>query len=222
MDSFYGDFLSLLDEGNKERCVDLCLSKLSDKTLDVVTLYQDVLAPALKEKFCSSKDEEICIWQEHIRTSTVRTIIECCYPLLSRERDEKYLSTRKGKVVVLCPPDEAHEIGARMVTDFFFLNGYDVTFIGASTPRSEIISAITHFKPEYVAISITNVFNLIATAKAVSEILDLKKNLGFEVILGGQACKHNPTTCQEMKADMILDTFEDIQKLAAGGSDATV
>ncbi len=222
MDSFYGEFLSLLDEGNKERCVDLCLSKLSDKMLDVVTLYQDILAPALREKFCRSRDEEMCIWQEHIRTSIVRTIIECCYPLLLRERDEKYPSAKKGKVVVLCPPDETHEIGARMVTDFFLLNSYDVTFIGASTPVSEIIGAITHFKPQYVAISITNVFNLIATAKAVSEILDLKKTLDFDVILGGQACKHNPTTCQEMKVDMILDTFDDIQKLAAGGSDVIV
>jgi methanogenic corrinoid protein MtbC1 len=222
MDSFYGEFLSLLDEGNKERCVNLCLVKLSEHTLDVVTLYQDILAPALREKFCRSRDEEICIWQEHIRTSIVRTIIECCYPFVLRERDEKYLSTRKGKVVVLCPPDEAHEIGARMVADFFLLNGFDVTFIGASTPGSEIIGAITHFKPEYVAISITNVFNLIVTAKAIGKILDLKKTLDFEVILGGQACKHNPTTCQKMNADMILDTFDDIQKLAAGGSDASV
>lgn len=222
MDSFYGEFLSLLDDGDKERCVNLCLSKLSDKTIDVVALYQDILAPALKEKFCSSKDEEICIWQEHIRTSIVRTIIECCYPLVIQERDEKYLSKPKGKVVVLCPPDEAHEIGARMVTDFFLLNGYDVTFIGASTPGSEIIEAVTHFKPEYVAISITNVFNLIAAAKAISKILDLKKILDFEVILGGQACKHNLTTCQKMNADMILDTFDDIRKLAAGGSDAAV
>jgi methanogenic corrinoid protein MtbC1 len=222
MDSFYGEFLSLLDEGNKERCVDSCLSKLSDKTLDVVTLYQDILAPALREKFCSSSDEEICIWQEHIRTSIVRTIIECCYPLVVRERDEKYLSTLKGRVVVLCPPDEAHEIGARMVADFFLLDGYDVTFIGASTPGSEIIGAIAHFKPEIIAISITNIFNLIATAKAVSEIMDLKKTLDFQVILGGQACKHNPATCRSMNADMILDTFDDIQKLAAGGSDASV
>ena len=222
MDSLYREFLPLLDEGNKERCVDLCLSKLSDKTLDVVTLYQDILAPALREKFCSPRDEEICIWQEHVRTSIVRTIIECCYPLVLRERNEKYLSTPKGKVVVLCPPDEAHEIGARMVADFFLLNGYDVTFIGASTPGNEIVGAITHFKPEYVAISITNVFNLIATAKAVSKILDLKKTLDFEVILGGQACRHNPTTCREMNADKILDTFDDIQKLATGGSDAAV
>ena len=75
MDSFYGEFLSLLDEGNKERCVNLCLVKLSEHTLDVVTLYQDILAPALREKFCRSRDEEICIWEEHIRTSIVRTII---------------------------------------------------------------------------------------------------------------------------------------------------
>ena len=222
MESFYGEFLSLLDDGNKERCVQLCLSTLSDKTLDVVTLYRDILTPALSEKFCSSRDEEICIWQEHIRTSIVRTIIECCYPFVLRERDEKYLSTQKGKVIVLCPPDEAHEIGARMVADFFLLNGYHATFIGASTPVNEIIGAITHFKPDYVAISITNVFNLIATAKAVSRILDLKTTLDFKVILGGQACKQNPTTCRKMNADMILDTFDDIQKLAAGGSDVPV
>ena len=222
MESFYGEFLSLLDDGNKERCVSLCLSKLSDNTLDIVSLYQDILTPALREKFCISRDEEICIWQEHIRTSIVRTIIESCYPFVLQERDEKYLSTQKGKVIVLCPPDEAHEIGARMVADFFLLNGYDATFIGASTPGSEIIGAITHFKPEYVAISITNVFNLIATAKVINRILDLKKILDFKVILGGQACKQNPMTCRKMKADMILDTFNDIQKLAAGGSDAAI
>jgi hypothetical protein len=41
----------------------------------------------------------------------------------------------------------------------------------------------------------------------------------FRMILGGQACQGNPDACHEMGADMILHTFEDLEKLVKGQDD---
>ena len=101
-------------------------------------------------------------------------MIENCYPFVVHERDQKYHSPARGKVIVVCPTEELHEIGARMVVDFFTLCGYTTTFIGANTPQDEIVSAIQVLKPVYIAISITNYYNLIAARNAVELICDQK------------------------------------------------
>jgi methanogenic corrinoid protein MtbC1 len=222
MHPLYNEFLSYLDNKDKEKCVQFAVSNLTNGVLDVVTLYEEILTPALYSKFGGPDQKDIIIWEEHVRTSIVRTIIECCYPYVIKERDEKYKSRPKDKVVVLCPPEELHEIGARMVADFFTLCGYNITFVGANTPRDDIVNAIKYFQPEYIAISITNAFNLVTARKVVKRIVELEDSLKFKVILGGQACKNNPETCREMGVDLILNSFEDIRGLSEGEPDAGV
>lgn len=222
MHPLYKEFLSFLDEKNKEKCVTFAVSHLLKDDIDIVTLYQKILAPSLHEEFCGPEQIKICIWEEHVRTSIIRTIVESCFPNVIKERDTVYHSPMRGKAVVMCPPMELHEIGARMVADFFTLCGFDVTYVGANTPQSEIVNAITYFKPVFVAISITNIYNLVATSTIVENIHQLQKTSDFKLILGGQACKSNYETCRDMKADMILDTFEDIKKLCSEEPDAAV
>ncbi len=222
MHPVFSEFISYLDRQDKEKCVSFILSLLESRTLDSLTLYNEILTPAQYARVRKTDQKEICIWEEHVRTSIVRTIIECCYPFIIKERDEKYGSSFSGKVIVLCPPEELHEIGARMVADFFTLCGFSVIFIGANTPKNDIINAIKSTQPRYVAISITNYYNLVATRNVVKEIVDLKDAFSFQVILGGQACQRNPDTCRQLGTDLILDTFEDIKGLAGGQTNVIV
>lgn len=221
MHAFYSEFISYLDREEKEKCLQFILSKLERDEIDVVTLYNEVLTPSLYAEFCNIEQKEMCIWAEHVRTSIIRTIIECCYPYIIKEKTVNYGSASKGKVVVVCPPGELHEIGARMVSDFFSLCGFSVIFVGANTPQDDIITAIKYINPQFVAISITNYFNLVAARTMVSQITKLKNSLPFKIILGGQACRRNPDACQLMNADLILDSFADIQKLTGGQTDVT-
>jgi len=124
-------------------------------------------------------------------------------------------------VIVVCPTEELHEIGARMVTDFFTLCGYTATFIGANTPQDEIMEAIKYIQPVYVALSVTNNYNLIAARKAVQRISEQKEAFKFKVILGGQACRYQPAVCLEMGADMVLQTFKDIRSLGGANNAAS-
>ena len=220
--AYYAEFISYLDREDKEKCAEFAISKLQDNLIDVVSLYNQILTPALYADFCRPEQHSICIWEEHVRTSIVRTIIECCFPFVIKERDKKTKSALKGKVIILCPPGELHEIGARMVSDFFTICGFNPVFVGANTPQDEIIDAINYVRPKYVAISITNHYNLIAAGKAIQRILDLRDSISFQVILGGQACRNNPEICRQMNADMVLNTFEDIQRLATGKTDAAL
>jgi len=218
MHPLYDEFLTYLENENRQRCVDFSLSKLSNNELDVVTLYDDILAPCMRERFCRADHREICVWEEHVRSSIVRTVIECCYPYVVKERGERYHSGLAGKVIVFCPKEEYHEIGARMVADFFSLCGFDAVFVGANTPHAEMIGAIGCVKPKYVAISVTNYYNLVAARKTVQQMLVVRETSGadFKIIVGGQAFERNPNMDKEMGADFVLSTFDDIRRLSQG------
>lgn len=221
MHPLYKEFVGLLDRKDKDRCVELVLSKLSRGEIDVVTLYNEVLTPALNAPAYGDAEGAIRIWEEHVRTSIVRTVLENCYPYVVRERKAKYgAAAGKGQhVIVVCPTEEFHEMGARMVADFFDLCGFGVTFIGANTPQDDILEAIAHMKPAYVAISVTDYYNLVPAKRTVAKLRDLRDRTkaSFRIIVGGGAFEKNPGLYKEMGADLLLATFEDIRKLSEGG-----
>jgi methanogenic corrinoid protein MtbC1 len=102
-----------------------------------------------------------------------------------------------------------------MVADFFTMCGYDVTFVGANTPKNSFLSAIDIVKPKYVAISVTNYYNLVYTQKIITEIRK-RKQKESKIIVGGRAFNQNPDVYSEIGADLLLQTFNDIRSLSGG------
>jgi len=211
----FEDFSLLLEREDKEKCVDFVVSRLSSGQLDVLSLYNEILTPSLNRIVCKPEETDHMVWREHVKSAIVRTVLECSYPYVLRERDRKYGGKRGRKVIVVCPSDEYHEIGPRMVADFFTLLGYDVTFIGANTPQMNVVSAVLETKPKYIAISVTNYYNLVAAQKTISLLRESGAS-GFKVIAGGNAFRRNPDEYKRIGADMLLYTFEDISKLREG------
>ncbi len=209
------EFLEALDREDKERAVHLAIQMLEAEEIGIVQLYTDVLAPALNDWECKEGDADICVWREHVRSSIIRTILEVAYPYMLKERDTLGTPRKDVSVVVLCPPDELHEIAPRMVADFFTLEGYDVTFVGANTPIDDFIAAVGHVRPRYVAISVTNYYHLIAVRKALERLSDHLPE-GTEILVGGRAFEENPGKAKELGADRLLGTFEDIKALDGG------
>ena len=221
MHPLYEEFAGHLERKEKDACVELVLQKLSRGEIDVVTLYNEVLTPALNAPAYGDAEGAVRIWEEHARTSIVRTVIENCHPYVVRERKARYgaVAGKHLHAVVVCPTEEFHEIGARMVADFFDLCGYEVTFVGANTPQDDIIEAIAHVRPAYVAISVTNSYSLVAAKRTVAKLLAVRERekAGFEIIVGGTAFLANPEMARDIGADKLLSTFEDVRKLSEAG-----
>jgi methanogenic corrinoid protein MtbC1 len=215
MHPLYKEFIGYLKEENKEKSVEFVLDLLNKKEVGIVELYTEILGPSLNQMICDDLEDALCIWKEHVRTAIIRTTLELTYPYILKEKKEKNVKILNKKVVIVCPGEELHEIGARMVVDFFTLLGYKTTFVGANTPKAEIRAALEEIKPDYVGISVTNYYNLVEAERTIKL---LRKEIKFDgkIIVGGNAFVKNPDVYKEIGADLLIQTFEDIKKLAEG------
>lgn len=211
MDQYYKEFIKLLEDENKYECVKYVKELLDEKKITIPDLYEKIIGPSLKNVGCKLDDKNICVWQEHVRSAIIKTVIENCYTYVVEEAD-KNIDIEKGKVVVLCPEGEYHDIGARMIADFFLILGYEAIFVGSDTPREDFLAAIEYIKPKYAVISVTNYYNLVAAKEAIENI---KNNTTEEVkiIVGGSAFKSNRGVYVKIGADILINTFKDIQNL---------
>ena len=208
MNPYYPKLLDLVNHENKDEAMLYVLDLLKEKKIELYDLYDFFLRPVLNEFVCNSEDEEICIWKEHVRTSIVRTILESTYPYLIEVK--KTVKPNNQKVVVVCPSEEFHEVGAIIVTNYFTLAGFDAQYIGANTPKGDIVSAVKALKPDYLALSVTNYYNLVVTKQITEQVKGLFPNV--KVILGGNAFS-KPGALDHLVYDYHLKTKEDIFKL---------
>ncbi len=199
-------FLAYLKAENKADAVTFALTLIEEKKVTIEELYLDILAPSLIYFQCEEKDEDICIWKEHFRTSIIRTILESCYQYVLKR--SLHVKPKGLKIVVLTPAFEYHEIGAIMNTHFMMLEGFDANYIGANTPRTEIVSAIRAYQPDYVALSVTNPYNIVVTKQTTDEIKRYFPEV--KIILGGQAFK-DPNHLKNISYDEVLNSIDDLK-----------
>jgi len=208
----YERFLSFLEAENKEAALSFALNLLKNKDVDVIELYTDVLTPALNQMECKLADKNICVWKEHVRTAIVRSIVECCYPYVMEKKKELNYSAG-GTAVVLCPPEEYHDLGARMVADFFTICGYKSTFVGSNTPYIDFKNAIDVIHPNIIAISVSNYYNLVCTKKIIEDLRKANHN-PLKIIVGGYAFDSSTEKYKLVGADYFADSYLDIEKIA--------
>ncbi|WP_130805355.1 cobalamin B12-binding domain-containing protein [Senegalia massiliensis] len=215
MKNFYENFLKYLEIEHREKALNYILEKLNNNEIDIVDLYTKILSPSLNE-VNYWEDKSYHIWKEHVRSSIIRTIIENCYPYVIKERDNKYKLHHKKRIAIVCPRDEQHELGARMITDFFILAGYDSIFVGGNTPTKEFLNALNKIELDYIAISVSNYYNLVEAYKAIQAIKNINNDI--KILVGGNAFKNKKKTYKDIDADMYLESFNDI--LSLGKEDA--
>jgi methanogenic corrinoid protein MtbC1 len=207
------EFISILETEDRAKALEYIIGKLESGEAGIVEIYEEVLARSLNEMKLTG-EEKTDIWKEHVRSSIIKTIVENCYPYVVKERGSRGSQPDCKKVAVVCPVDEYHEIGARMIADYFTINGYDTTFVGSNTPKEVFISGIHVDRPDYVAISITNPYNLVSARNTIELIR--KSDPNVMILAGGSALSKLNDRASSLGADRYLTSFEDIEALKGG------
>lgn len=204
---YYDTFYKILLQQDRYASLQSISQVINDETLSIVELYENILTPFMIEVGNKVHKQELSIWNEHIYSALVQSIIENMYLHVYETKEE---STMKS-VMVVCPSEELHELGARMVTDFFVLLGYDVTYVGPNTPRQDIVLCIADIKPNYVAISTSSFYNLCL----LSDIIDAIKQVDthIKVIVGGNALSKNTHILDVIKADYFANSYLELKKI---------
>jgi len=200
----YLHYLSALLDGDKFTCIKIVQEQL-DANIDVKKLYVDLLQKSMYRIGHLWENSRTSISTEHVATKITEGVIELVYP--------KILQTpRNGrKVIMTCVDKEFHELGARVISDYFELNGWTSVFLGANTPRTEVLNIISKKRPDVLGISNNLYMNVVRVYKLIelirSDCSDLK------IIVGGQAFDHDAIKSLEEYSNVFyIPSMDDLDK----------
>jgi methanogenic corrinoid protein MtbC1 len=200
-------YTNALLSGKRLIAADLIFKAL-DENHSVSDIYQHVFRESQVELGRLWETNQISVAQEHYCTAITQSLMSQLYPKFA-------VRTGKGKkIVVACVGGELHELGARMATDFFEMDGWQTYFIGANTPKESLILTIREQKPDLLGLSVTMSHNLPQSIEVINTIRADSELKNLAIMVGGRAFNVMPNVWEKVGADLFSDDIIIAIKLA--------
>jgi methanogenic corrinoid protein MtbC1 len=170
-------------------------------------IFLRIFQPVLRELGRLWQIQKISVAQEHYATATTQLLLARLYQNMMIESQKV---KRRGKTVVaVCVSGELHEMGVRMVADFFEMDGWNTYFIGANTPEKSLISAVKERKADLVALSSTMSFHLPWVDKQIRALRQDPDTRHVKIIIGGYPFNIVPGLWQKIGADAYAGSADE-------------
>lgn len=187
------EYLERLLAGQRHEAVGLVVDAVERGQVGVQAVYLDVLQVALREIGRRWENNEVSVAQEHFTTAVTQLTMSRLY--------NHIFGTEKhgGVMVATCVSGELHEVGLRMVSDFFELAGWDTFFLGSNMPASGVVDEAKRRSAELLAISVT----LDRHMPRVEELISLARELPRppKILVGGYPFLAEPERWRRVGAD---------------------
>jgi MerR family transcriptional regulator, light-induced transcriptional regulator len=167
----------------------------ADRGEPVRQLYLQVFQPALREVGRLWQMKKISVAQEHFCSAATQM-------LMSQLRPRESGTPRSGhRIVVACVSADPHEVGARMVGDFFEMAGWNTYFCGANTPHAAVIEAVVEQAADVLAVSATMGYHLHQVQDLIAQLRADPRCAGLRVMVGGHPFNVDPALWRAVGAD---------------------
>ena len=187
-------YLTALLRANRRQAAEVIEGATQDG-VSIRDLYLDVFQPVQREIGRLWQDNEISVAEEHYCTASTQALMAQFYPSI-------LATPRKGqKVVVACVGNELHEIGTRMVADFFELDGWDGIYIGANTPTNALVDLVCRESPDLVALGITMTYHLGTASKVIERLRGDERCSDVKILVGGRVFQQHDDLWRSLGAD---------------------
>ncbi len=192
LDVLARDYLVALLSGERHAASQLILAAAEAGT-PVKDIYLFVFQRVLHEIGRLWQTNRIGVAQEHYCTACTQLIMSQLYPRI-------FSAERKGRrLVSTCVGGDLHEIGVRMVADFFEMEGWDTYYLGANTPISGTLQQVVERTPHVLAISATMSNHVQAVADLIAATRTARNPP--RILVGGAPFNSLPGLWQDVGAD---------------------
>lgn len=157
-----------LDTRDRAGAVRAAVDAVRVGDVTVPELYTGVLGPILAEIGARWQHGTERVWEEHFASATVRTVVESLY--LDVVEQAASAVPRNEIAILACPPDERHDLGLRMLADRMMLVGWQVYFLGASTPNAELVAAARALQANLVVLTVATHFNRVELRETIERL----------------------------------------------------
>jgi methanogenic corrinoid protein MtbC1 len=187
-------YLQSLLRGERDVAARLVLLAV-DGGMPVKDIYLHVFQLAQYEIGRLWQTNQISVAQEHYCTAATQLIMSQLYPyIFSGEKNG-------GTIVAACVSGELHEIGVRMVADFFEMEGWNSYYLGANMPVSGILQALAEHKAEVLGIGTTITYHVAEAEKLIRAVRSDPACRGVKILVGGYPFNVEPDLAKKIGAD---------------------
>ncbi|KAA9332806.1 cobalamin-dependent protein [Adhaeribacter soli] len=201
-------YIKLLLQGKRHLASELIL-KTVEKGTPVKDIYNQVFRPAQYEIGRLWQLNQISVAQEHYCTAATQLIMSQLYRLVFNTERNGY------RLVASCVAGDMHEIGIRMVADFFEMEGWDTFYLGANTPVESILRTLREQEANLLLVSATMAYHVRAVADLIQAIRRDAVLYNVKVMVGGYPFNTAPELWKAIGADAYAkDAAEALEKAA--------
>jgi MerR family transcriptional regulator, light-induced transcriptional regulator len=137
----------------------------------------------------------LTVAQEHYCTAATQMIMSQLYPRI-------FATERIGRTMVAaCIGGDLHEIGVRMIADFFEMAGWDTVYLGASMPLGNIVDTVIGRGASLLAVSATMTFHVGQVAELIATIRSTPACADVKILVGGYPFNVAPDLWRRIGAD---------------------
>ena len=186
------EFLVTVLEGDRHRSEALVLAA-HDQGVSVADLHLHVIAKAQAEVGRLWQSGEVHVADEHLCSRIVEDV-------LAQLRTRIQCSSDKGLTAITASvAGNLHDIGAHIVADHFEMHGWRSIFLGANTPKDDLVQAVVELKPDLIALSVGLGINLRTAAETIQALREAAP--GLPILVGGQPFGVVPQLWSDVGAD---------------------
>ncbi|MDP8980728.1 MAG: cobalamin-dependent protein [Acidobacteriota bacterium] len=205
LDVLARDYLAALLRGEQHTASRLIMAAVDGGT-SIQDIYLLIFERVQHEVGRLWQANRMGVAQEHYCTACTQVIMSQLSPRI-------FSSEKNGhRLVVTCVGGDLHELGARMVADFFEMEGWDSYFLGANTPIAGTLQQVAERAPHVLAISATLSFHI----QAVADLIAATRAAGSRtrILVGGAPFNSLTGLWKDVGADGFAPDAADAVALA--------
>lgn len=210
VDSIYDVYLKALLAGKRAACLAM-VQELIQEEVSLKTIYLDLFQRSLYQVGELWERNRVSVAVEHMATAITENAMGLLHPII-------FAAEHCGrKTIVSCAANEFHQIGGKMVADFFEFHGWDGYFLGANTPVRDLLGLVQEQNPDLLCLSLTiqanlpNLIRHIETARASFSRLD--------ILVGGQAFRWGGREAAErFPAVAYVESLDRLEEIIRGST----
>ncbi len=188
------DYLNSLLQGDQTAASQL-IQKAIKKGIDIRDIYLQVLEKVQLEIGRLWQTNQLDVAEEHFSTAVTELVMAQLYPHIEKSSQPKQI------LVAACVSGELHDLGIRMVSDFFVLSGWKSYFVGANTPTPSILHAVVSQNADLLALSATIPLHVVEVEKVITAIRTNDNIKDLKIVVGGRAFMIDQDLWKKIGAD---------------------
>lgn len=195
-------YLGLLLAGNRHEASQLVTEAVKDGA-PIKTVYIEVFQNSQYEIGRLWQRNEISVAQEHFCTAATQLIISQLYP---------YLFSRNKighRLVVACAGGDLHELGVRMVADFFEMEGWDTFYLGANTTADIVVQNVIEHQAHVLGVSATMTCHVQTVADLIAQVRRTPECAEVKILVGGYPFVVDRELWRQIGADAMANNADD-------------